>query len=318
MNEITNEQLISNYLNIYRHSDQSVRMRKSSLNYFFGEKIEKKKGKKVIIIKLFHYNNHIFEINTIKLKEYFIWLKNLDTLSLATKKAKWAILKSFINSLMEDYPLFVVKIPKNGITWTGNITKNGKKISNSNIFATKDEIQAILNFLKKANFKHYLIIRLLVETGMRKGELINATISDLNLKEKYINPKKGKTGMKYYVFSDSLANLLSLYVEERKNIKTNNNSFFITKFLDKYSNRAFNLIIKNALKQLDINKNITTKTFRKSLNDFRKEMGCILEDRKLLLGHKLNEVNVENYTKTDLETLKKLYDKWNPYKDLDL
>jgi len=219
---------------------------------------------------------------------------------------------------MEDYPNFVVKIPKNGISWIGNINKNGKNLSNANVFATKEEIRAILNFLRKANFKHYLIIRLLVETGMRKGELINANISDLDLYENYINPKKGKTGVKHFFFSQSLGNLLNLYLQDRKNIKTNNEYLFITKYLDKYSIRIFNLIIKNALKQLEIKKDITTKTFRKSLNEFRKEMGCSLENRKLLLGHKILDVNVENYTKSDLETLKKLYNEFNPYKDLEL
>ena len=305
MIKITNENLIKNYLNLYQHSDQSVRMRESCLNYFFDK-------------KYFGYDGHIFDIDTIKLKEFFIWLKNLDTISLQTKKAKWAILKSFLNSLMEDYPNFVVKIPKNGISWIGNINKNGKNLSNANVFATKEEIRAILNFLRKANFKHYLIIRLLVETGMRKGELINANISDLDLYENYINPKKGKTGVKHFFFSQSLGNLLNLYLQDRKNIKTNNEYLFITKYLDKYSIRIFNLIIKNALKQLEIKKDITTKTFRKSLNEFRKEMGCSLENRKLLLGHKILDVNVENYTKSDLETLKKLYNEFNPYKDLEL
>ena len=47
-------------------------------------------------------------------------------------------------------------------------------------------------------------------------------------------------------------------------------------------------------------------------------MGCPLEDRKKLIGHKSGDVNVENYTKSDLETLRKLFDLWNPFNNLIL
>ena len=43
---VTNEELIDNYLNFYQHSRQSVKMRESSLNYFFGEIINNKRENK--------------------------------------------------------------------------------------------------------------------------------------------------------------------------------------------------------------------------------------------------------------------------------
>ena len=44
-------------------------------------------------------------------------------------------------------------------------------------------------------------------------------------------------------------------------------------------------------------------------------MGCSLEDREQLLGHKTNNVNISGYTKQDIIGHRKLYDKWNPYQD---
>ena len=220
---------------------------------------------------------------------------------------------------MEDYDHFNITIPKKTISWNGTKLKNGKVISNKDVFATKEEIEKILNFLKESNFKHYLIIKVLVETGARKGEIINAKLDDLNIEERYINTKTGKTGAKYYYFSESLGRELELYLNARNNIKTENEYLFLTKFFDKYSTRNFNAILKKVRERVGIKTNITCHTFRRTVNDLRKtEMKCPNEDRRILLGHKTSDVNVANYTKSDIITIRKLFDTYNPYKDLNI
>ena len=47
---LTNQELIDDYINFYRHSKQSMAMRKSSLNYFFGEKVKDKKTKEELYV----------------------------------------------------------------------------------------------------------------------------------------------------------------------------------------------------------------------------------------------------------------------------
>ena len=66
-------------------------MRESSLKYFLG-------------VEFFNYHGHIFDLDTKILKKYFVFLKNLDTVSIQTRKNKWHILTSFLNFTMEDYP----------------------------------------------------------------------------------------------------------------------------------------------------------------------------------------------------------------------
>ena len=99
---MSNEDLIESYINFYQHSPQSQNTRRSSLRYFFGK-------------DHFKYNGPIFEITTTDLKNYFVWLKNLPGLSIATKKVKWAILTSFLNFVMEDHEEFLVKIPSRSV-----------------------------------------------------------------------------------------------------------------------------------------------------------------------------------------------------------
>lgn len=310
----TNEVLREKYFNYYQHSYQSRKMRESSLNYFFEQTIQNKREKKNY--PGYAYSGHIFDLTTEKLKDYFVWLKNLDTINIKTKQNKWHILTSFLESVMEDHGEFRVIIPKKSINWSGTPQKNGKVISNKDVYAIKEELQAILNFLKKANFKHYLIVRLLIETGARKGEIVNLKMPELNIKERYINVHVGKTDEKYYFFSDELGKYLELYLIEREKIKSEDENLFLTRSSVKYSNRAFNSILENACKRVNIEKNITCQTLRKTLNDFRKEMECPNEDRKILIGHKVFDVNVANYTKSDINRNRKLYDTWNPYRNL--
>ena len=57
-----------------------------------------------------------------------------------------------------------------------------QSIGNRNIITTPEELEQILYYPNLRNYKHYLIFRLLIETGMRKGELIKLSgIYDLNL-----------------------------------------------------------------------------------------------------------------------------------------
>jgi len=296
----SNQELINAYINNYQHSKQSQNQRKSSLKYFFGE-------------NYFNYQEHIFKITTSKLKVYFVWLKNLDTINITTKRNKWNILISFLNYTMEDHEEFLIKIPKQTINWRGS---NGDRKDVKEI-ASKEEIEQILQHFKKYNFKHYLIFRLLIETGMRKGELINAKYNDINIEKRYIRTT-GKTEDVAYYYSKELAHFLKQYLNEREKISLNNDTLFLTNRREKYSNRPFNLLLKNACKKLGIEKNITCHTFRRTINTHRKKMGCSNEDRKILLNHKVNDVNIESYLIMNREEYLVLFDKYNPYKNLSL
>ncbi|MBA7695620.1 Tyrosine recombinase XerC [subsurface metagenome] len=214
---------------------------------------------------------------------------------------------------MEDYEDFVVKIPRKTVNWRGC---NGDRKEIKEI-ASKEELEQILQHFKMYNFKHYLIFRLLIETGMRKGELINSKYSDLNTKKRYIRTT-GKTEDVAYYYSKELARFLKQYLNEREKISINNETLFLTNRMAKYSNRAFNLLLKNACKKIGIEKNITCHTFRRTLNTYRKKIGCSNEDRKILLNHKVNDVNIESYLIYEHEEYLALFDKYNPYENLNL
>ncbi len=47
-------------------------------------------------------------------------------------------------------------------------------------------------------------------------------------------------------------------------------------------------------------------------------MGCLIEDRKILLCHKVSDVNYNYHIKLNNDDFINLYDRWNPYKNLSV
>jgi len=63
---------------------------------------------------------------------------------------------------------------------------------------TKEEVNKILDYMYNNNYNYYLLFRLLAETGMRIGELLNLDCEDLNVKKRYVETE-GKTGRKVLI-----------------------------------------------------------------------------------------------------------------------
>ena len=125
--------------------------------------------------------------------------------------------------------------------------------------------------------------------------------------------------------SKGLAKHLDFYLSMRKNVKTNSKALFLSNRLNRFNLRTFNKYLKEVIKEIGIEKNITCHTFRRTLNTLRFHMGC--DDRKMciLLNHTVNGVNFNSYVKFEKDSedghykeFLGYYDKWNPYKDVQL
>ena len=307
-NRPSNAEIIKEYLHTFRHSKQSQSTRKSCLNYFFKK-------------EYFGYKGHIFDIGKRTLMEYKDYLNHLETISLSTKKTKWTILRSFLTHCEgyyeDDYGIFF-KFPKEK-KWI-NIHKEPK--SNVDVFLTIEEIKQILDYLKRTNFKYYLIFRIFAESGLRKGGMINLDYNKVFLEKRYIDTNE-KNGRNVYYISEKLRDYLKIYLEERELIKTETKALFLSSHLKRFSNRAFNEYLhgnkkgekEGIIKKLKINKTVTCQVFRRSLNALRFEMGCREPILSVLLCQYVKGVNFNNYVKKGLDYSKFLnyFDSWNPY-----
>jgi len=292
--------IVKKHLSRYNNSPEQKRTRKSALNHFLTWYKEE--------------NNKQLELHELMKRDivdYFDYLNNRKDIALATKKVKWSLFKSFLTFCMDYYDDFLVKIPSNICKWN-KYHKTPK--TNKDVRLDKEEISNILKHLKLGNFKHYLIFRILAETGMRKGEVANIDYDKVNTSKRYIDTH-GKMGRKIYYISEELTNYLKIFIESRKTMNINTKALFISRLSKRYSKRAFNFYLKKVLDTLEIKKNATCKTFRSSLNTYRKLMGCSNEDRHILINHKLKDININNYLKLNYKEYIALYDKWYPYKE---
>ena len=300
-----NKEIIEEYLHSFRNSEQSQATRRSCLNYFFKS-------------KYFGYKGHVFNIGKKSLLKYRDYLNHLETISLSTKKTKWTILKSFLtfceDCYEEEYKIFFNFPHKRD--WN-KIHK--EPVSNADVFLTIEEIKTIIEYLKRTNFKYYLIFRLFAESGPRKGGVINIDYDKIFLKERYLKTIE-KNGRVVYYFSEELRDYLNIYLKERKLIKTETKALFLSSHLKRFNIRGFNLFLKKITSKLGIEKNVTCHVFRRSLNLLRFEIGCSDEIQKILINHSVPGVTFNNYVKKGIDYTKFLnyFDQWNPYQKANI
>ncbi len=294
--EISNQQIIDHYLQRFNHSKNSLQTRKYCLKYFFDT-------------KYYGYADHIFDMKKKDAVDYFDYLNHLDTISFQTKLNKWNVFRSFLQFVMEYYDDFIISIPRYSVKWK---PVHKKSNSNKDVIMTRLELERILNFSYNYCYYYYLMIRILAETGMRIGEFLRIKYENVNLNKRYIETE-GKTGSRVYYFSESLAQHLAIYMKERFFKESDSKALFLSPRRQKLTQRSINSYIRRITSLLNINKHISSSTFRKTLNTFRKRMGCPAEDRKILLCHKVSDINFNSYVKLNYFDYIQLYDKWNPY-----
>lgn len=293
--EITNDKLIIQYAEFY--PDKTTR--KSSIVRFNRD---------------FGYNKHFFKICKSDLIDYFFWLDKSDKICLDTKKSYWTRLCTFIRFLNEYYEESLPKpivIPSFRIKWSKNHKDPDPNRSTKDIVATIEELKNIENFWFIRNRRNYFIIRILRESGMRCGEARNVDYDKIDSRK---IKTKGKTGKVTYFISKELNSKLKYFIEKRRKLRVNTNALFVSQYKRRITNRRIREIFQIARTELKIKKHITPHVYRHTINTLRKtKLNTSLEDRKILLNHKLGDVNSESYTiLTDEEKLE-LYDKNNPY-----
>ncbi len=165
---------------------------------------------------------------------------------------------------------------------------------------SKDEIKKILN--ATTNIKHKCILSLLYSAGLRRSELLNLKISDIDSKRMFINIKdaKGKKD-RVSLLSKNMLNLLREYYTEY------NPKEFLFEGPDfkQYSATSIAAILKKSALKAGINKNVTPHMLRHSFATHLLEQGTDLRYIQELLGHK-NSKTTEIYAHVSKKALDKI------------
>lgn len=152
------------------------------------------------------------------------------------------------------------------------------------------------------NIKHRCILSILYSAGLRRSELINLKIKDIDSKRMVIkiNDAKGNKD-RYSLLSYNILNDLRKYYIEYKPLEY----LFEGKSGGKYSGASIANILKYATKNASIKKHITPHTLRHSFATHLLENGTDLRHIQLLLGHSSTKTT-EIYTHVATHTFKNI------------
>lgn len=243
----------------------------------------------------FFNNKQLHDINhkdLIQFNNEYILLNNLST--------------SYQNQIVNAIKLFFKKIENSNMDVAFiHRPKREKKLPN---VLSKEEVKAILE--APSNIKHKAMLSLIYACGLRRSELLNLKIYDIDSKRHLIIIKNGKGKKDRIVpISDKLINMLREYYKAyRPKIWL----FEGQKATEQYSEKSLQSVLKQALQKAKINKPVTLHWLRHSYATHLLESGTDLRYIQELLGHKSSKTT-EIYTHVTEKSLQKIK---SPFDDL--
>ncbi len=148
------------------------------------------------------------------------------------------------------------------------------------VVLSKEEIVEIIN--NTNNIKHRCIVGLLYSSGLRRSELLNLNILDIDSKRMVVNIKNAKGNKdRISILSPSILKDLQKYYKEYRPDKY----LFEGQKGNKYSVTSVLNIISTAAKKARIYKKVTPHMLRHSFATHLLENGTDIRHIQLLLGH---------------------------------
>jgi site-specific recombinase XerD len=176
------------------------------------------------------------------------------------------------------------------------------------VVLSEDEVRLILKECE--NLKHRMMLKLIYSAGLRRSELINLRICDIDRKRFVINVRQGK-GKKDRItlLSQKVLDELDLYREAYQPKKW----VFESATHTQYSESSLHKVFKKALAKSGIEKNVSVHTLRHSFATHLLERGTDIRYIQILLGHE-SSITTERYThltKKGFENIKSPLDNWD-------
>ena len=282
-------------------------------------KLEKNYSQKTIIaykndlssFQIFNYNTfdqkNIEKVNYSQIRSWIVSLVS-DKISNGTINRKISSLNSYYKFLLK----------------TGQIKIN--PLNEHKALKTKSTIQLpfseneILNVLNPHNFdksfegfRDYLIIDLLYTTGIRRQELVDLKINNIDIPNKRIKVLGKRNKERYIPLIDSTIKLINKYIELRdqlNNIKTKDAFFLTSKGKKIYDNLVYR-ITKKYFSSFSSKLKKSPHILRHSFATHLLNNGADLNSVKDLLGH-TSLAATQVYTNRSIEEIKKVFKKSHP------
>ncbi|SIS76858.1 site-specific tyrosine recombinase/integron integrase [Belliella pelovolcani] len=213
---------------------------------------------------------------------------------------------SYQNQVVNGIKLFFQN--RRGIKFNPEIVYRPKREKLLPNVLSKEEVKSILD--SHQNLKHRAMLCLIYSCGLRRGELLNLKIMDIDSKRNIliIRQTKGKKD-RVVPLSPKIIELLREYF---KAYKPTIYLFEGHKSQGKYSEKSLESVLKQALVKSGIKKPVTLHWLRHSYATHLLERGTDLRHIQELLGHNSSKTT-EIYTHVSIRSLQKV---WSPFDDL--
>jgi integrase/recombinase XerC len=219
-------------------------------------------------------------------------------------------------SALNSYYKFLLKIDQielNPLT-KHKALKTGKKVQ---IPFSKKEVATVLddyNFDDSfEGIRNKLIIELFYSTGIRRAELVELKIDDINLSDQYIKVLGKRNKERVLPLLNSVIETLSIYIKKRNDINSSvdQDRLFLTKKGDKIYETLVYRIINDYFSKASHKVKKSPHILRHSFATHLLNQGADLNAVKELLGHS-SLAATQIYTHSSIAELKKVHSKSHP------
>ena len=219
-----------------------------------------------------------------------------------TIRRKISAVKTFFNYLIREDILSIN--PANGL----NLPKLEKRLPTFVPKKYMSELLALENYSQDfSGIRDCLVINLLYATGIRRAELINLDLNNINTERKVISISGKGNKQRLVPIGPVLLTLISTYSEFRAEVVQNGTDKLILTDKGKpcYPRFVYNLVTKYLSTVPGINKR-SPHVMRHSFATHLADEGADLNAIKTMMGHS-NLSATEIYTHNSIESLQKVY-----------
>ena len=252
------------------------------------------------------YEADIASVNYNEIRKFIISLTQ-ENVSNRTINRKISALKSFYKFLMK------LEIISNNPLSKHKVLKTPKKV---NVPFSNKEIEKVLTLLsfKEEDFsllRDKMIILLLYSTGIRREELIQLQLKDVDLNQSNIKVIGKRNKERIIPLLQSTKNELQKYILERKKIETAYKNLFITnkgkKIYGTFVYRLINYYFSAVTTKVKKSPHILRHAFATHLVNEGAEINAVKE----LLGH-TSLASTQVYVNSNLKKIKEMYNHAHP------
>lgn len=198
---------------------------------------------------------------------------------------------------------------------TSNVARKIKEYKNTRLpkeDITDNDFRKLINAIDTTTFaghRDYVILHLLLDTGMRIGECLSLKVKDINFNRKTIFISalinKGRRD-RYVFFSAPMLRILDLWIDY-KDRYLDTEYLFISNRNNKLNIQVLEKNLKKYLRRAGIEKNITCHTFRNNFGKRFLSSGGSVYILSQILGHSSVEVTQQAYADLLTEDIRKNY-----------